>query len=94
VSLEQPNEYEQAIEDYATAVRMDVAAKKALADATKASLLATEVRQELWRRVSGYVNSGLIVPGIYRLHKGPGPYADGLLIEEHHDYPDLFPMFR
>lgn len=94
MSIDEPNEYEQAIEDYGAAVRLEVAATKALADATEASRLAQEVRQELWRRVSAYVNQGKIAPGIYRLNQGPGPHADGILIEKNHDYPDLFPMFR
>lgn len=94
MSIDTPNEYEQAIEDYGAAVRLEVAATKALADATKASQLAQEVRQELWRCVSAYVIEGKIQPGIYRLRKGPGLHADGILIEAHHDYPDLFPMFR
>jgi hypothetical protein len=94
VSLDQPNEYEQAIEDYGAAVRREEAAKQALDAATEEHTAAHVDRQAAWRRVSAYVNEGHIEPGIYRLNRGPGTHADGILIERHHDYPDLFPMFR
>jgi len=94
MSLDNPNEYEKAIEGYADAVRREKVAMDAFEKATTERADAQVARQTAWRKVSAYVNQGLIKPGIYRLNKGPGPYADGVLIEAHHDYPDLFPMFR
>ena len=94
MSMDTPNEYEQAIEAYGAAVRRQQEAEAAAANAGREMLDAKNDRQAKWRVVSGYVNEKKIVPGVYRLNKGPGQYADAVLIEEHHDYPDLFPMFR
>ena len=94
MSLEYPNEYEVAIENYGTSVRRQHEAERLLEIARKEYGDAINDRKAKWRVVSVMVNQKKIVPGIYHLHKGPGQYADGLLIEEYHDYPELFQMFR
>lgn len=94
MSMDRPNEYEEAIEAYAAAVRRENEAVKASLAAGQAESDARLARQEAWRKVSAYVAEGKIQPGIYRLHRGHEPYADGLLIQKHQDYPELFPMFR
>src|ERR1700682_780243 len=76
MSLDRPNEYEwAAVEDYAAAVRREEATIAALAAATQERARAQAERQARWRTVSGYVNQGLIEPGIYRLNKVPGLHA-------------------
>lgn len=92
--MDNPNEYEQAVEAYGAAVRRQREAETTFRVAEKEMVQARQDRQDKWRVVSGYVNDKKIVPGVYRLNKGPGMYADAVLIEEHHDYPELFPMFR
>lgn len=94
MSIDNPNEYELAIEDYGAAVRRQREAERACEIAETEKQRAVRDRQQKWRFVAGYVNVGYIKPGIYRLNKGPGQDADGVLIEPHHDYPELFPMFR
>jgi len=94
MSMDTPNEYEQAIEAYAEAVRRDEAAEKTLLLAQQEELDAREARQAAWRVIKGFLGEGHIKPGIYRLKSGTSLYSDGVLIEHHHDYPDLFPMFR
>lgn len=94
MSLDTPNEYECAIEDYAEAVREEVRAAEANKLATERALVTTLRRQELWRVVRQFMDVDKIKPGIYRLKRGPGLYQDGLLLERNHDYPDIFPMFR
>lgn len=93
MSLDQPNEYEHLIEAYAEAVRREhstrIAAEQAAADHERAKI----VRQSAWKRVSALVPEK-IKPGIYRLHKGHAVLIEAVLIEEHHDYPEVFPMFR
>lgn len=94
MSIDNPNEYEKAIEDYADAVRNERDAIAAAKLANQAEVDARQVRQASWRVISGMVNQGHIKPGVYRINKGPGMFAEAVLIETHHDYPDLFPMFR
>lgn len=94
MSMDSPNEYEQAIEAYADAVRRENDTRDAAALAAIGAEEAQQARQAAWRIVRAFVADKKIQPGIYRLNRGPGMYADGLLIQEHHDYPKLFPMFR
>lgn len=94
MSIDVPNECEKDLEAYAEGVRREDNAKKALAAAVLEERAAREARQELWRKLNIHLVQGRIHPGIYRLNKGPGLYAEGLLIELNHDYPNLFPMFR
>lgn len=93
MSIDDPNEYEQAIEDYGEAVRCQADANTALLKAQREAASALFDRQAKWRRVMTFVNTGKIEYGIYRLD-GPGRHADGVLIDGARDYPDLFPMFR
>jgi hypothetical protein len=94
MSIDNPNEYEQVIEAYGAAVRRQREADRAFVTAQKDADAALLDRQAKWRKVTAFVIEGKIEPGIYRLNKGPGQHADGVLIEPHHDYPELFPMFR
>lgn len=94
MSIDNPNEYELAIETYAEAVRRVHNAKSALAKATEESTVAEHDRQDKWRLVRAYVTEGKIEPGFYRLHKGPGLWADGVMIDHNKDYPNVVPMFR
>lgn len=93
MSMDRPNEYEQALEAYAEAVRNENDADKRLLTVNEEVHRAREIRQEAWRVVKRFVIEGKIQPGIYRINRGTG-YADGILIEKHGDYPDLHPMFR
>jgi hypothetical protein len=96
MSLDQPNEYERAIEDYADAVRRQRAAELALEKARQEHGDAINDRQAKWHSVLAHVNQGHTKPGIYRLRKSTnnGVYQEGVLIEQHHDYPELFDMYR
>lgn len=96
MSMDQPNEYERAIEAYAEGVWREEKAKEALKAAQAEEEAARLDRQERWRVVSRYRADGKIAPGIYRL-KGSstgGMFAEGIQIEQYGDYPDVFPMFR
>lgn len=94
MSMDNPNEYEEAIEAYAVAVRRQDAAERALIAAQREMENSRDDRQLKWRKVSAYVNKGLIKTGFYRLKSGPSEWADGILIEEHHDYPRIFREYR
>lgn len=96
MSIEKPNEFERMIEDYGHAVRDELEAIKARDEAIAKAALRTVERQAAWRIVARAVEAGDITPGIYRLsgRRAPNYYADGVLIQLHKDYPDLFPMFR
>ena len=94
MSMDKPNEYEQAIEAYAQAVRDQHEAEAAAERAGAKAEQARQTRQALWRVVAGHRNAGHTKPGIYRLSLRHESYAVGLLIQEHGDYPELAPMFR
>lgn len=65
-----------------------------LRTATKALEVAKQTRQASWTTVSHHVLAGNIKPGIYRLAQGPGLWAEAVVIERFHDYPELFEMYR
>lgn len=94
MSMDDPNPYEQAIEAYAEAVREENDSKKALDEAREKYERAMQNRQDLWSPVKSLAIEGKIKTGIYRLREGRTEHADGLLIEPHSDFPELFPMFR
>ncbi len=93
MSIDRPNEYEKAVEAYAEAVRQQHTAGRALAKAQNDHIAAQGRRQDLWRVVANAVREGKLSPGIYRLHNGTWPYAQGIVVDIHHDYPDLLDMF-
>lgn len=94
MSMDKPNEYELMIENYADSVRSQIKAEKDIKLAQFTLEKSLEHRQTLWRLIAAEINKGNIKPGIYRLNKSSGLYCEGILIEEHHDYPEVFPMFR
>jgi hypothetical protein len=94
MSIDATNEYEQAIERYAAAVREQYNTHREMEAAVAAAKEAVDERQRCWGDVKAFINAGKIKPGVYRINKGPGMYAEAILIQEHHDYPELFPMFR
>lgn len=93
MSMDQPNEYEQAIENYAAEVRKLLNAQRELRAATEAVENSTLAMQSAWRVIIKHVAEGHTKPGVYRINKGPGQYAEAILIGSG-DYPDLLPMFR
>ena len=95
MSLDNPNQYEQAVERYAAAVRRQERAEAALKAAEQEMQASRDDRQEAWRTVKAFVNEGKIEVGIYRVQSAINPrWTDGILIEKHKDYPDIFSMFR
>lgn len=96
MSLDKPNPHEALIEDYAEAALRETVAEEALKKAVKEKNAASIDMQEKWRAVSALVGtgSGDIQPGIYRLARKHGCYAEGVLILSHHDYPTVYPMWR
>lgn len=92
--MDQPNEYERAIEDYAEAIREEHATKEARSLAEKAHTEAVHVRMSLWRKVSSFIAKGHIKLGIYRLHTSRTGYQDGILLDGKTEFPDLFDMYR
>lgn len=94
MSMDNPNEMEQAIEAYAAAKRELREAQKHAKIAADKAMEAANVAQELWRPVSLFIRTGQIKPGVYRINKGPGLYAEALMLDADHDYPDLLEMFR
>lgn len=93
MSTEHPNEYERAIENYAASCRdvreMENRLKVAQAEFTRAQ----QSMQTAWRVIIQHVADGHTKPGVYRINKGPGPFAEAIVIGEG-DYPELKPMFR
>jgi hypothetical protein len=92
VSLDNPNDHEQRIEEYAEAVRRHIKAMKDVEDSTEEERQAREDRQAKWREVSCLINRG-IKPGIYRLKPSHGE-VDAIEIDPNRDYPPIRPMFR
>lgn len=94
--MDQPNEYEQAIEDYAQAVRREDEAHTAVQQAQVAVKGAMLERQNLWRVVREFVQKGHIKHGVYRLSSTTrhSRDAESLVINGETDYPDILPMFR
>lgn len=94
MSIDIPNQFEKAIEDYAMAVREERNVVAQLERWARELDRTKNDRQSAWRQVSEFVNTGHIKPGIYRLKTGNTPFAEGILIVPSSDYPDIFPMYR
>lgn len=91
MSMDNPNEYEKAIEKYAVAVREEMAAAAALEQARLHHGSRILMTQTIWRKVREYINEGKIKHGIYCIS---GPYhVEGVVLGAE-DYPRLLPMFR
>lgn len=83
----------KAIQEYARAVRLQNELNDRAAALGVELLQAIHDRQDRWREIKGMINDGKIQPGVYTL-RGPGLHSDGILIELHRDYPEIFPLFR
>lgn len=97
MSQDNTNLHETVIEEYAEAVRRHRQAEIDLEAATQERDAARNAMQAKWRdAIRPHIGPGPmnINPGVYRINKGPGRYAEALLIDPLHDYPDLMPMFR
>ncbi len=96
MSMETPNEYEQALEAYAEATREDKAAYKAYNEAKLRLDHANDVRRGAWKAVRTFVQTGGIKPGFYRLSSSTNRlHCEGLMISKESDCaPEITPMFR
>lgn len=93
MSMDNPNEYERAIEIYAVTARDEKTIKEQLATIQLQLQVAVKEREIAWRTVRTFVSAGQIKRGFYRLHTSRGMYADGILIDDN-EFPDIVPMFR
>ncbi len=92
MSLDKPNEYERAVEIYATMVRQAQHCERMKERSDAALAEARARRQAAWRVIQTYLANGQIKPGVYRLNGNV--HSEALVIEDTKVVPDLLPMFR